>query len=208
MVTTRPTLLARLKTVDAHDAWREFFLLYADAIERYAMKLGLGSHQAEEVLQETMVALMRILPGFAYNRDKGKFRNFLLTIVHRKSLTMLRRVRREAHRHPRAVHEAADVADDPVAAEQIVRWREALLAAALGRLRDDPTLDEGTFDVFRAYAIEQQSATAVAAQFGLRENAVYQIKNRLLRRLQADVAELLQASGEDALVRAAEANEP
>jgi DNA-directed RNA polymerase specialized sigma24 family protein len=40
---------------------------------RYARKLGLDETQAQDVLQETMVALMRILPEFAYDRNKGSF---------------------------------------------------------------------------------------------------------------------------------------
>lgn len=201
MITTRETLLDRLKAGDAHDAWREFYHCYWGAILHYARKLGLDAHQAEEVLQETMVALMRILPEFAYDRGKGRFRNFLLTIVHRKALAVLRRARRERASRVPWDEEHDDGTTDPFGgnetaeAEALNRWQEALLAEAMRELRADPTLGELTFAVFDAYVIEKQPAALVAANFGLKENAVYQIKNRLMRLLERRVARLMRDSG-------------
>jgi hypothetical protein len=44
--------------------------------------------------------------------------------------------------------------------------------------------------VFAAYALEQRPIADVAAEFGLKENAIYQIKNRLVRRVRVEVARL------------------
>jgi RNA polymerase sigma factor (sigma-70 family) len=199
MVETNESLLQRLRTGNAHEAWREFYDVYWGAILRYARKLGLNAHQSEDVLQETMVTLMRILPDFAYDRGRGRFRNFLLTIVHRKSLAVLRGNRRQSAAGENAKSDAiADVAmdgGDRLQTEAIANWREAIYAEALRRLRDDAALGEGTFAIFHAYAIEEKPAAEVARHFGVKENAVYQIKNRLLRRLQRDVAEMMRASG-------------
>lgn len=206
MIETNETLLDRVKRVDAHDAWREFFHAYGSAILRYAQKLGLSEHQAEEVLQETMVALMRQLPDFCYDPRKGKFRNFLLTIVHRKSLAALRRAKgqpdvsldSEDPWGARALHDilpaTAGRADEAAAEE---RWRDAIMEDALARLADDPALAETTWPVFRAYVVENRPVAEVAAEFGLKENAVYQIRNRLLRRMRIDVARRLRDAGAD-----------
>jgi DNA-directed RNA polymerase specialized sigma24 family protein len=37
----------------------------------YARKLGLDDVSSQDVLQETMVALMRVLPGFQYDPRRG-----------------------------------------------------------------------------------------------------------------------------------------
>jgi RNA polymerase sigma-70 factor (ECF subfamily) len=201
MISTNDTLLNRLRADNAHGAWKEFYELYWGAILRYARKLGLGEHQAEDVLQETMVALMRILPEFAYDRDKGKFRNFLLTIVHRKSLTVLRRARKE--RKSQVPWTASGPADGEEFAahlgaaesEALARWRESLAEEALRRLRHTERPGENTFAVFDAYVIGGRPPEEVAREFGLKKNAVYQIKNRVLRRLQCEVAKLMKNSG-------------
>lgn len=199
MISTRKSLLDRLRVDNAHEAWKEFYHLYWGVIVRYARKLGLKEHQAEDVLQETMVALMRILPEFAYDRGKGRFRNFLLTIVHRKSLAMLRR----ASRIPEVPLERVPESDtaDPFNSgaafedEAVGRWREAVQEEALDRLQNDPALEENTFAIFKTYVLDGRPAATVAADFGVKENAVYQIKSRLLRRLQCEVHRLERDSG-------------
>jgi RNA polymerase sigma-70 factor (ECF subfamily) len=184
---TNELLLDRVKELDAHDAWKLFYDQYWAVILAYARKIGLKEHQAEEVLQETMVALMRILPGFRYDRAKGKFRNFLLTIVHRKSLAVLRRSKREATGLASwACNGAADKLGPgdgkaEIEEEVMARWRESIMEEALRRLRERSDLGDNTFAVFEAYVINKRAASAVAAEFGLKENAVYQIKNRMVR---------------------------
>lgn len=201
MIDTSESLLGRLKADTANEAWKQFYELYWGAILRYARKLGLDETQAHDVLQETMVALMRILPEFAYDRGKGKFRNFLLTIVHRKSLAVLRRTRRERDSQVPWEENGEGDSSDPFGnlgtdeKEALVRWRESLVEEALRRVREAEGLGENTFAVFDAYAIQRQSSEEVAKQFCLKENAVYQIKNRLLRRLQSEVAKLMKNSG-------------
>lgn len=164
----------------------------------YGRRLGLSHENAQDVLQETMVTLMRLLPDFIYDPHKGLFRNFLLTIVHRKALARLRRIRRESEvpfATPHELPEQEGRDQDEIRDEEIERWRESLMEEALRRLKDGAGVDKRTVDVFFRYVVDRNSAAAVALEFGLRENAVYQIKNRLLRRLQADVANLMSNSG-------------
>jgi RNA polymerase sigma-70 factor (ECF subfamily) len=201
MVTTNESLLGRLRVENAHEAWKQFFEAYWGAILRYARKLGLNEDQGKEVLQETMVALMRILPDFAYDRTKGRFRNFLLTIVHRKALSVLRRMARQrsVSWDEMLTAEAADPFGNHASAEREARerWRDSLIEEAIHRMRADPKLEEHTFAVFEAYVIEQQPVEQVARRFGLTENAVYQVRNRLLRRLKLEVARLMKSSGSE-----------
>jgi len=194
MITTDESLLDRVKDVDAHDAWRVFYDLYWQPIIRYGRKLGLSAVQAEEVLQDTMVALMHRLPEFEYDRGRGRFRNFLLTIVHRKALGFLRRRARESAREVplTATESLADESIGPAAED---RWRQSIAATVLAELRADPEIDPRLLAVFDAYAIRRRPAAEVAAEFGLKENTVHQTKTRILRRLRAAVHRRLRDSG-------------
>jgi RNA polymerase sigma factor (sigma-70 family) len=194
MIDTNETLLERLRHCDAHDAWKEFYDLYWGAILRYARKVGLSGHQAEDVLQETMMVLMRQLPEFRYDRAKGKFRNFLLTIVHRKAVAVLRRARRAAA-DPLAERDAVDEHRAVINAAAERRWRESVMEEALRNLKAHETIDVRTWAVFQAYALELRPAGEVAEQFGLTTNAVYQIRNRMLRRLRTLAEEQIRDSG-------------
>lgn len=200
MEATRQTLLQRLRSPDASHAWEEFYTLYWQVILRYAAKLGLDAAAAQDVLQETMVTLIRILPDFKYDRAKGKFRNFVLTIVHRKVLAAKRRAYRWREVSADAVRDADDQplmarleADGPAPDEVAeTRWRESIWEEALARVQRDPSVKANTFDVFRAYVIDGDSASEVARHFEVKENAVYQIRNRMLKRLERETQALLK----------------
>ena len=70
---TRSSLLSRLKQWDDSEGWREFFDTYGRVIHGLAIKAGLRRSEAEEVVQETMVAVAKQMPSFCYDRDKGTF---------------------------------------------------------------------------------------------------------------------------------------
>lgn len=198
---THRSLIDRLRDPDDHPTWMEFYKVYWEVVVRYGRKLGLSEADAHDVLQETMVALVRILPGFRYDPALGRFRNFLLTIVHRKALAALRR----AARRPSISLDAegqdggtplvdrlpAPPAAEPGAADR-ERWRQAIVEKALGELRSNPDIGERTLAVFEAYGIRSRPCAEVAATFGIKENAVYQIRNRLLRQLQVAVRRLAE----------------
>jgi len=197
---TRTSLIERVG-LSENPAWEEFYAIYWAPIIRYARKLGLQESEAHDVLQETMVALMGILPKFKYDRRKGRFRNFLLTIVHRKCLAVHRRVKRkgevpidvpvgESGLAPidRLV-EQADASEPDESA-----WQEALMLVAMKRLEADPRIKSESLAAFRAYVIEGQAASAVAQAFGIKQNALYQIRNRLIKKLQDEVAVLMRQS--------------
>jgi len=59
MLTTDEKLLARVRSTEAHEAWQAFYEQYWNAILRYSRKLGLDERHSEDVLQESMVTLMR-----------------------------------------------------------------------------------------------------------------------------------------------------
>jgi len=198
MTDTDETLLNQLRQTDAHEAWRLFYDKYWAAILRYGRKLGLNAGEAQEVLQETMVALMRVLPDFSYDRARGRFRNFLLTIVHRRSMAAIARTRRYRRDHQTLEQDQESAPATPAAPADepdetaLRRWQESLAEDTMVKLLQDPGLDERTVAIFRAYVVEGRPAKSVAQEFGLAENTVYQIKNRLIRRLQTKVARRLR----------------
>lgn len=198
---TRASLLERLKQPQADTAWEEFYALYWPVIVRYAQKMGLGEADARDVLQETMVTLMRLLPQFQYEPARGLFRNFLLTIVHRKTLAAFRRHQRRREvslESPAASGRALeDVLSSggpsPVNPESEAAWQASLLAEALHNIKLE--VGRRTFEVFLRYVVEGQAAEEVAGAFGIQKNAVYQVRNRLLKRLQDEVLRLQRGTG-------------
>ncbi|MFT5123767.1 MAG: RNA polymerase sigma factor (sigma-70 family) [Kiritimatiellia bacterium] len=199
METTRHSLLLRLKDGEQDLAWEDFFRQYAGVILRYGHKMGMNDAQAQDVLQDTMIELIRILATFEYNPRRGKFRNFLLTIVHRK---VLKQIRTRQRKGETPIHAASDegipyeevlraTPNNEILERDEFRWRRSVFEDCLVRLALDPAVKEETLEIFKAFAMLGQSAREVAETFGTSENNVYQIKNRLMSRLEKEVEYLL-----------------
>jgi len=199
---TRRSLLARLGSGWQNADWEQFYNQYWAVILFFAQKQGLDEASARDVLQETMILLMRKLPGFVYDPERGRFRNWLLTLVAGKARDAMRRAARsrtisihEPSSEDRPALEDTLTSDSARASEALEQsWMQSLAEEALRRMQSDPDTKPETLAIFRSYAIDGKPVTEVAAEFGIRENAVYQIKNRLIKRLRGVVAELQAAA--------------
>ena len=76
-IPTRQSLLTRLKSWDDQESWREFFDTYWNLIYGLALKSGLTEAEAQDAVQETLVAVARKMPGFNYDPAIGSFKSWL-----------------------------------------------------------------------------------------------------------------------------------
>ena len=61
------------------------------------MRERFPSLDADDMIQETLVALVKVLPGYHYSPDEnGHFRNYLTGILRNKALRELRKEQRRA----------------------------------------------------------------------------------------------------------------
>jgi len=193
---TRLSLINRLKSDSAEMDWQHFYATYSAVILSFARKRGLDEHSACDALQETMMVVMRKLPTFEYDAARGRFRNWLLTIVANKVREAVRRSHVDRllsmdapagdgaeSWHDRFASEAPDASEN---LEEV--WRQSLIEEALKQVLSDPRTRPETVEVFRAFALEGRPIAEVAAQFGIKENAVFQIRNRLMTRLNEIIA--------------------
>src|SRR6266545_5812570 len=74
---TRPSLLARLKDWSQQTAWREFDHDYAPLLRNVASKAGLTDAEADEVAQETLIAVAKKIGEFKHAGNRGSFRAWL-----------------------------------------------------------------------------------------------------------------------------------
>jgi hypothetical protein len=74
LVRTRATLLGRMKNLDDQASWQEFFEIYWRLIYGFARKAGLNDAEAQDVVQETMVAVSKQMPRFTYDPAVGTFK--------------------------------------------------------------------------------------------------------------------------------------
>src|SRR6266568_4651933 len=77
-IQTRPSLLNRLKTGDDTESWQEFYRIYVKLVRDFAIQAGLTDTEADEVVQETAIAMARHLPEYRYDPNVCRFKTWLL----------------------------------------------------------------------------------------------------------------------------------
>ena len=91
---TRASLLNRLRDAGDDASWRIFFDTYWRLLYNVARKSGLTDEDAQDVVQETVIAVARKMPEFRYDPAKGSFKLWLLLITRRRIQDHLRKVYR------------------------------------------------------------------------------------------------------------------
>src|SRR5262245_12813470 len=88
---TRASLLARLKDWGNQGSWQEFFDSYWQLIHRVALKSGLTDAEAQDVVQETLLAVARHIKNFDYDRGRWRFKSWLMLIARQRISWQLRK---------------------------------------------------------------------------------------------------------------------
>ena len=148
--------------------------------------------ESEDIISETLVALVDVLKNYRYAPDEtGSFHNYLTGILKHKALYR----RKMAERHAKnvaAFEDSAKNSDDSVALAEEQEWKETVFAIAVQQLLSDETIQERTKQVFLRVAINHESPDAVADSFGIKRNAVDQMKSRMMTKLR-EIVESLKA---------------
>ncbi len=194
---TSKTLLSDLKRDAQHARWSEFVARYRPMMLAFLRK-DFPSVDADEVVQETLVAIIHQMPVYHYvPEEKGHFHNYLIGILRHKALRELSHAKRQSNLCETLAKDAAaqsDCAND----EEIQAWHKAIFEIALEQYLADDTVQARTKQIFVRLAVNGESPERVAAAFGLKRNAVDQIKNRAMMRLRT-LVQALEKAGDDAL---------
>ena len=193
---TSKTLLRDLAADARSPRWTEFVARYRPMMEAYlAARHPSLVAEADDLVQETLLALVRVLPDYRYvPGEQGSFHNYLTGILRNKAAMAARRRTMETARDVRAAAEpspsAPAGADEEVAAREEAAWRDAVFEIALRQLLADESVQERTKQVFVRTAVRGEDVATVARDFGIERNAADQMKSRMLRRLRELVAAL------------------
>ena len=192
---TRRTLLSRLRNLDDHESWRTFFDLYWRLLYNVARKSGLDDSGAQEIVQDTVIAVARKMPEFRYDPARGTFRQWLLRITRRRIIDHLRRIYRQppkAEVAPESLDEneehAAAITDQSASAIDAVwdeEWERSTFDAALARVR--AASNPRHFQVFDYCVLKEWPASKVAATLGLNAAQVYLAKHRVAQAMKRAV---------------------
>ncbi len=193
MAETSASLLDQLRAAPDGDAWSKLVDLYTPLIRGWLARQGLARQDADDLTQEVLTVLVRRLPDFERQPRPGAFRRWLRTIT----VNCLRDHWRRQKGRPRATG-ASDFQD---LLEQLAdpdsglsrQWEQEHDQHVTRRLLEmiRPHFEPSTWEAFRRFALDGESADRVATELGLTVNAVFIAKSRVLSRLRQEAAGLL-----------------
>lgn len=197
---TRQSLLSRLRSWDDHDSWRDFFETYWRLIYDVARKSGLEDAEAQDVVQETIVAVARQMPDFRYDPSKGRFKNWLHQITRRRITDHLRKHYRTTDREtrlepnhpepdsPSPIEELPDPATVDLDTLWEREWKAHLTSLALERVKRRAKPEH--FQVFDLLVVQGWSATQVAKALGVSLPLVYVVRHRIGAQVKTEIQRL------------------
>jgi RNA polymerase sigma-70 factor (ECF subfamily) len=184
---TRATLLFRVRDAQDQSAWAEFVELYMPLVYSYALKTGLQEADAADAAQETLLLVVRAIPSFHYEPERGSFRGWLLTILRNQ-------LRRRAQR---ASQQSAGSGDTRIlellheqpGREELDVWereyRLRLFHWAAARVKD--SFRESTWQAFWKTTVEGNAIAETALSLGVSEGAIYIARSRVLARIRKEI---------------------
>ena len=143
MVTsTQATLLERIRDGADALAWDEFFAHYWPTIYGFARHRGCSEYTAEEIVQDVMLAVFQRRDVYRYDPARGRFRDWLGTVVRNKVAEYRRRranrLRAAGGDADNCVLDQADDQQGPDAAWEAA-FESSLLLALLDAVRRTTT---------------------------------------------------------------------
>jgi len=196
-IPTRRSLLSRLKNWDDQESWKDFFDTYWKLIYGVAIKAGLTDVEAQEVVQETVIAVAKKMQEFKYDPEIGSFKGWLLHTTQWRIADQLRKRRGETGPVGRqfqtstrtaTVDRIPDPAGFNLEAIWEEEWRSNVFSAAIDKVKR--RVNARQYQIFDLYVIKQWPVQRVASTLGVNIGRVYLAKHRISALVKKEVLNL------------------
>lgn len=201
LIPTRDSLLDRLKDWSDNESWRVFFETYWRLIYRTASKAGLTDAEAQEVVQETVISVVKSMADFNYQRERGSFKSWLLRLTSWRIRDQLRKRKsaipviaypRKHNPHTSTSTGVEKNIPDPASldfyAAWDIDWEANLFDAAIARIKKK--VDLKLYQIFDLCVFKQWTVSRVARAMDVSPAKVYLAKHRIAKLIKREVVEL------------------
>lgn len=174
---TRASLLSRVRHPHDQRGWEEFYGRYRGLIVGLARRGGLTDSDAQDALQETMIAVARQMPSFRYDPAKGSFKGWLSRIVRCRVVDQVRRRSREPAVDEATLEQLANTAAPEHAAAWDEEWKQHILQEAAVRTRAQVSPKQ--YQLFDLFVLKQAAMADVKRLLRVNAPQVYVAKLRV-----------------------------
>ena len=167
------------------EAWEEFVNVYTPLIRRVAKAHGMQDADANEIVQDVLLAILKAIPAYQQKEQVGSFRKWLTTIARNKAINRISRMPRENGRRD----DSFDIGNMPAGLSQLdeaeneieKQWRQQIFVLAAHEIRAQ--VQPLTWSAFWMSAVDDRSCESVAKELGLSLGSVYVARSRVLAKI-------------------------
>jgi len=191
---TSPSLLERLRARPDSEAWWQLVELYSPLIYGWLRRHSLQHQDVEDLVQEVLRVVVRELPHFQYDPERGSFRSWLRAVtVHRLQAYWRSQQARPVAAGNSSLASMLEQLADP-RSDLSRLWDQEHDRHVARRLLEmiQPEFEATTWQAFQRTALDGIKASLVAAELGLSVNAVFIAKSRVMRRLRQEAQGLIE----------------
>ena len=180
----------RLRNADDVAAWAQFTELYGPVVFRVARRRGLQIADAENLVQEVLLAVAQSVFKWIEREDRGRFRSWLLRIANNEAVNML--TLRATRSLGQDGLEGQRLLDGIAVRNEIsslidLEYEHAVFHLAAKHVQASVAND--TWLAFVLTEVEGESVQRVAQKLGVREGNVYVSRSRVMARIKQFVKE-------------------
>jgi len=177
------------------ESWRAFFDVYSNLIFATALRAGLSPTDAGDVLQETVISVVKAIPHFNYNPEKGSFRGWLLQLTTWRIKDFLRKASKQPSWEALSVDNdhtgnAMDSSAVPAELEQLwnEQWEATLLRGAMERVKQ--RTDSKQFQLFDLSVVQHWPTKKICSLLKVSATRVYVARFRISKLVKQELEDL------------------
>lgn len=185
-LSTRASLLGRLRDYSDGVSWELFVQTYGPAIYDFCYRRGVLESSAVDIVQDVLSQVVVSIRTFEYDPARGRFRDWLGAVVRSKLARHWRAAARPGHSGPALNPD--HLSGNRLEAEWASELDAHLLHAALEAIRG--AFATTNWRTFELTWIHDRPATEVAATLDIPIARVYVAKSRISKRLADELRHL------------------
>jgi len=200
---TRLSLLERLRDLDDHGSWQEFFDTYWRLIYFAAVRAGLSDADAEDVVQETIIGVARNMPKFRYEPEVCSFKGWLMHVTRHRIVDHLRKALPKKNVFVPLPSDTKTGEEEPLMLESHngesfedlwdAEWQKNLIEAAMERVKRKVAPEH--YQIFYLHSLEGMPARDVGELLGASVPKVYVVRHRVARLIKREIRVLEKKDG-------------
>jgi len=192
-IPTRRSLISRLRNSDDHEGWRAFFETYWKLIYSFAIKCGCTDSEAEEVVQETIIAISKKMPDYKYDPAVCSFKGWLMHVTNWRVIDQLRKrdhllVRKHSESSETGGSALGNI-PDPLASDLELLWKEEweknIMDAAMERVKRKANAQQ--YQIFHLHMVKKYSTEKIAELLSVSRGRVYLAKHRVTAMVKQEI---------------------